>query len=329
MHIIHNIIGVPKILQEVIDAHTAKFTIQPFPSGFWVTIGNSLRRVMLSSIPGCKVTGVKIQGVTHEYATIPWIKDSVLDILLNLKGLIISMSGSDMEWIHLSKSAPWVVTAGDITASGGVTIHNPDLYITEIDKKDRGEFHLDMSIRIEKSVGYLSIETLKEREDDVNVLLLDANFSPVQLVKYAINSQRVGELTNLDSLEITIKTNGVMSPEDVLRFSGDMLTSYFSIFNEEWLQIEGSFIGNIKEILEKEKQEIKTELERETYTPIEIIGLSPRTLNALVNWDILSIEQLTKCTEAKLSSIKGFGRKAMNEVRDALRDRGLKLLGDD
>lgn len=284
---------------------------------------------MLSSVPGCRVTGVKIKGVSHEYATVPGIKDSVLDILLNLKGLIISMNSGDVEWIHLVKSTPGVVTAADIKASSTVTIHNPDLYITEIDRKDRGEFELNMSIRIEKSVGYISIDTLKEREDDVNILLVDANFSPVSSVKYEIKSQRVGEMTNLDSLEIVVQTNGVMTPENVLRFAGDMLSSYFGIFNEEGLQVEGSFIGNIKEILEKEKQDIKTELEKETYTPIEIIGLSPRTLNALVNGDILSIEQLTKCTEAKLSSIKGFGRKAMNEVRDALRERGLKLLGDD
>ncbi|MFZ3233556.1 MAG: DNA-directed RNA polymerase subunit alpha C-terminal domain-containing protein, partial [Patescibacteria group bacterium] len=144
-----------------------------------------------------------------------------------------------------------------------------------------------------------------------------------------VKNLRFGEMTNLDSLELTVLTNGVMGPQDVIRFSGDMLTSYFRLFNEEGLQIEGEFIGDIKEIIEKEKLEIKSELEKETYTPIEIMGLSPRTLNALVNGEILSIEQLTKCTEAKLSSIKGFGKKAMTEVRDALKERGLKLLGDD
>jgi DNA-directed RNA polymerase subunit alpha len=326
MHIIHNTIGVPKILQESIGTHAAKFTVQPLPSGYGVTIGNSLRRVMLSSIPGCRVTGVKIKGISHEYSTIPGIKDSVLDILLNLKNLVISMNSDELEWIHLTKNKAGVVTAKDLKASSSLTVHNPDLYITEI---DRDGFELDMSIRIEKSVGYLSVDELKEREDDVNVLLIDANFSPVVSVKYEVKNQRVGEMTNLDALEMTVVTNGIMSPEDVVRFAGDMLSSYFSIFNEEGLQVEGSFIGNIKEILEKEKQEIKSELEKETYTPIEIIGLSPRTLNALVNGEILSIEQLTKCTEAKLSSIKGFGKKAMNEVRDALRERGLKLLGDD
>lgn len=161
-----------------------------------------------------------------------------------------------------------------------------------------------MSIRVEKGVGYVSVDELKKREEDVHVLILDANFSPVINVKYEVSNIRFAEMTNLDSLDIIIKTNGVMSPQDALRFSGNMITSYFSLFNEEGLQIEGEFIGDIKQIIEREKREVKSELEKETYTPIEIMGLSPRTLNALVNGDILSIEQLTRCTEAKLSSIK-------------------------
>ncbi len=326
MHIIHNTIGVPKIVQEPVSENEVRFTVGPLPSGFGVTIGNSLRRAMLSSIPGCRVTGLKIKGVSHEYETIPGIKDSVLDILLNLKGLVVSKPDSGAEWIHLTKNKAGLVTASDIKTPSSIKIHNPDLRITEI---DRDGFILDLLIRVEKHVGYFSAEELKEREEDVSVLLVDANFSPVRNVKYEVKNLRFGEMTNLDSLEMTVLTNGVMSPQDVLRFSGDMLSSYFGLFNEEGLQIEGEFIGNIKEIIEKEKLEIKNELEKETYTPIEIMGLSPRTLNALVNGEILSIEQLTKCTEAKLSSIKGFGKKAMTEVRDALRERGLKLLGDD
>lgn len=326
MHIIHHTIGVPKIIKKIIGTNEALFSVGPLPSGYGVTLGNSLRRVMLSSIPGARVTGIKVKGITHEYATLPGIKDSILDVMLNLKNLVVSKTDSDIEWIHLVKSKAGVVTAGDIRTSSGVTVLNPELVITEI---DRDGFELDISIRVEKGVGYMGIEELKKREEDVHVLLLDANFSPVQNVKYEVSSIRFGEMTNLDSLDITVKTNGVMSPEDVLRFSGDMLASYFGLFNEEGLQIEGEFIGDIKQIIEKEKQEVKSELEKETYTPVEIMGLSPRTLNALVNGDILSIEQLTRCTEAKLSSIKGFGKKAMTEVRDSLRERGFKLLGDD
>ncbi len=280
---------------------------------------------MLSSIPGTRVTGVKIPGVTHEYTTLPGLRDSILDVLLNLKGLVIEKSTTGIEWLTLTKKTGGIVTGADIKCPGGVTVLNPNMYITSLDDG----FEFSLQIRVEKNVWYVSIEDLGKREDEAGVLLVDANFSPVISVKYEIESTRYGEMTNLDSLTMTIKTNGVMSPSDVVKFSGKMLESYFGLFNEENLQVGGEFIADIRQVLEREKQEVKADLEKETYTPIEIMGLSPRTLNALVNGDILSIEQLTKCTEAKLSSIKGFGKKAMTEVRDALRGRGFKLLGDD
>jgi len=246
--------------------------------------------------------------------------------MLNLKGLIIHKHTPEIQWIKLSKNKAGIVSAADISPATGIEILNKDLYITEIDHDGA---HLDIEIRIEKNVGYMSIEELKKREEDVNVLLVDVNYSPVVNVKYNIVDTRFGDITSLDSLELLITTNGIISPVDALKFSSNMLSSYFSLFNEESLQIEGNFISNVKDLLEREKEEIKEELEKESYTPIEIMGLSPRTLNALINGNILSIEQLTKCTETKLSSIKGFGRKAMTEIRESLSERGLKLLGDD
>lgn len=326
MHIIHNIIWVPKISQQDLEVNVSKFALGPLPKWYWVTLWNSLRRVLLSSIPGARVTWIKVSWVNHEYSTLPWVKDSILDIMLNLKGLIIDKKTSEIEWIKLSKSKAWIVTAADIKATTWIEILNKDLYITEIDKD---WLALDIEIRVEKSVWYLSIEELKKREDDVNVLLVDANFSPVINVKYEVNDTRFWDITNLDSLEMTISTNGVISSVDALKFSSNMLSSYFSIFNEESLQIEWNFISNVKDLLLKEKEEIKEELEKETYTPIEIMWLSPRTLNALINGNILSIEQLVKCTETKLSSIKWFWKKAMTEIREALWERGLKLLWDD
>lgn len=326
MHLIHQTIGVPKITHHHVSDFESRFVVQPLPSGYGMTLGNSLRRVLLSSIPGTRVTGIKIKGVTHEYSTIQGVRDTTLDIILNLKSLVVEKKDAGIEWLHIKRSKAGAVTAADIKTSATTTVLNPDLVITEI---DRDGFEFDMSIRVEKSVGYRSLESLKEIEEDVQVLLVDANFSPVEQVRYTVSPVRVADMTNLDSLELIITTNGAISPQDALRFSSNLLTSYFGIFNEDGLQVEGEFIGDIRAILEREKQEVKSELERETYTPIEIIGLSPRTLNALVNGEILSVEQLTRCTEAKLSSIKGFGKKAMTEVRDALRERGFKLLGDD
>lgn len=326
MHILHKEIGVPKITQNNNDDHSAVFTMGPLPRGYGVTLANSLRRVALSSIPGVKVTGIKVKGVSHEYSTLPGIKDSVVDLMLNLKGLVVEKKESGVQWVKLSKKKAWKVTASDIEVPSDIKILNKDMYITEI---DQDKLELDIEIRVEKGVGYMSVEDLKEREDDVNVLLIDANFSPVLNVNYDITSTRVGDITNLDAIEMNISTNGAMSPSEVFKFSGSMLASYFNLFNEEALQVEGEFIGDIKDLLTKEKEEVKEELEKESYTPIEIMGLSPRTLNALINGNILSIEQLTKCTETKLSSIKGFGKKAMTEIRASLNDRGLKLLGDD
>ncbi len=326
MHIVHNTIWVPKIAQKKISDTCSNFIVGPLPRGYWVTLGNSLRRVLLSSIPGTKVTGVKVAGVSHEYSTLPGIKDGIVDVMLNLKELVLDKNDSGIEWLKISKKTAGKVTAADIQLPAWVKILNKDLYITEIDKDG---LNLDIEIRIEKNVGYVGIEELKEREDDVNVLLLDANFSPVTNVKYNIESTRVDDVTNLDSLEIEVSTSGVITPEDAIKFSGDMLSSYFNLFNEDGLQVEGEFISDVKDLLNREKEEVKEELEKETYTPIEIMWLSPRTLNALINGDILSIEALTKCTETKLSSIKGFWKKAMTEIRSALGERGLKLLGDD
>ncbi len=325
MHILHNVIGVPKIRREIISATEELFVIEPLPSGYGVTLGNSLRRVMLSSIPGARVTWVKIAGVSHEYSTLPGVRESVLDMMLNVKTLVVKKDSSDIEWLTLTKKKGGVVTGADIKCPTGVEILNPECYITTVD----AWFDFSMQLRVEKNVGYVSIDDLKKREEDVEVLVLDANFSPVQNVKYEMKTTRYGELTSLDSLEISVRTNGVMSPSEVMKFSSRMLESYFSLFNEEKLQVGGEFISDIREVIEREKQEVKADLEKETYTPIEIMWLSPRTLNALVNGDILSIEQLTKCTEAKLSSIKWFWKKAMTEVREALKGRGLKLLGDD
>ena len=326
MHIIHNTIGVPKIVQKDLDVNSASFAIWPLPKGYGVTLGNSLRRILLSSIPGTRITWVKVTGVNHEYSTLPWVKDSIIDIILNLKGLVLSKWDTGIEWLKLSKSKSWKVTAADIKAPAGVEILNKDLYITEIDQDG---LELNIEIRVEKWVWYLTVEELKEREEDVEVLLVDANFSPVVNVKYNIEQTRFWDMTNLDSLEMVVTTNGAISPVDAVKFSWDMLTSYFSIFNEKSLQVEWQFISNVSELINKEKEEVQEELEKETYTPIEIMWLSPRTLNALINWDILSIEKLTKCTETKLSSIKWFGKKAMTEIRSSLAERGLKLLGDD
>ena len=326
MHIIHNIIGVTKISQKDLTENIWSFVIGPLPKWYWVTLGNSLRRTLLSSLPGTKVTWIKVSWVSHEYSTLPWIKNTILDIILNLKELILESNEMWVEWLKLNKNKAWLVTAADIRVPAWVKILNKDLYITEIDKD---WLELNIEIRIEKWVWYLTVEELKEREEDVEVLLIDTNFSPVINVKYNVEKARFWDIIDLDSLEMEVETNWAIKPEDAVKFSWQMLNSYFSLFNEQSLQVEWKFISDFKDLISKEKEDVQEELEKETYTPIEIMWLSPRTLNALINWNILSIEQLSKCTETKLSSIKWFGRKAMNEIRATLFERWLKLLWDD
>lgn len=326
MHIIHNNIWAPKIFEESIWENESRFELMPLPRWYWVTVWNSLRRTVLSSIPWAKVTWLKVRWAHHEYDTIPWVKDTVLDIMLKLKELVISTDDLGVQWLQISKNKKWNVKASDIKVPAWVKIINEDLEITTIDSD---WLTLEMEIKIEKWVWYKDKETLLEEEDDVNVLPIDANFSPVKSFSYNILPHRSGNIMNLDKLDIKVKTNWVLSPKEVLQFGSKMLVSYISLFTEDWLLVEWEFISDVKDLIQKEKQDTVEELEREEFTHVELLWLSPRTYNAVYNWWIYSIEQLAKCTEAKLTSIKWFGRKAMTEVRDALAQRWLKLLWDD
>lgn len=329
MHQIHTEIGAPRIITKELDgANNVLFTMKPLPSGFGHTLGNALRRVLLSSVPGAAVTGFKIKGVAHEYTAMKGIKDTVLDIMLNLKNLRVKKHSVEPSTITLKVKKSGEVTAKDFKVTSDIEIMNPDLYITHIDTDGT---ELDMEVRIEKGVGYKSIADLKLENEDPHMMLVDASFSPVLKVAYTVHSDRVGQRTDLDALDVEILTDSSISSEEALKFGSNMILSYFGLFNKDGILVEENYMANIDEILVKEKEEMEKEIEKskETYTPIEILNLSPRSLNALINGGIGSIEQLTKCTESKLSNLRGFGKKAMNEVRDALRVKGLTLFGDE
>ena len=322
MHQIQEEIGIPKIrIQKVSDNH-AVFTVSPLPTGYGMTVGNSFRRVLLSSLPGAAVTGVRIEGVTYEYATIKGVKESVLDILLNFKLLQLKKTSKEPTIAVLKADKEGVVRAKDIDVPSDVEILNPDLYITTLDKG--GKLH--MEIRIEKGVGYRPVAQMEKSEDTTaNLLLVDAFFSPVKKVRYDVESTRVGSLTSLDKLTLEIETNGAISPEDSLKFASNVLKSYFGLFNAADVAVEPEFMTDVNKITAKAKEEESKKPTQEAYTPIEILGLSPRTLNALINGEIGSIEMLTKCSESKLTNLRGFGKKALTEVENALATRNLKL----
>ena len=321
MHIIQEEIGIPKIKTDVLAENHVVFTMSPLPMGYGMTVGNALRRVLLSSLPGAAVTGVKIDGITHEYSTIPGVKDSVLDILLNLKLLNIQKTSKDVSTLKLEVSKTGKVTAKDIQCSSDVEILNKDLYITTLEKSSK----LKMELRVEKGVGYVPAQQKQKEEEETNMIVLDAVFTPVKKARFSVEATRVGQMTDLDKLTIEIFTNGTISPEEALKFSSNILKSYFDLFNIDNIMVEEEFMSDIQSIMQKEKEEEAKKPQQESYTPIEILGFSPRTLNALINGGIGSIEQLSKCTESKLSNLRGFGKKALNEVKDALDKKELKL----
>lgn len=321
MHYIQEEIGIPKIrIQRISDSH-AIFTVSPLPTGYGLTIGNAFRRVLLSSLPGAAVTGIRIEGVTYEYATLKGVKESVLNIILNLKNLQLKKDSKEPTIAVLKANKEGVVLAKNIEVPGDVEILNPDLYITTLDKGGK----LNIELRIEKGVGYLPVAQMQKSDDTANIIMVDAFFSPVKKVRYEVESTRVGSLTSLDKLTLEIQTNGSISPEDALKFSSNLLKSYFGLFNAAEVAVEPDFMTDASKIAAKEKEEEAKKPAQEAYTPIEILGLSPRTLNALINGEIGSIEMLVKCSESKLTNLRGFGKKALTEVKAALEPRGFKL----
>ncbi|MFA6917268.1 MAG: DNA-directed RNA polymerase subunit alpha [Candidatus Gracilibacteria bacterium] len=326
MHQIQEEIGIPKIKTDRFDNNHVIFVMSPLPTGYGVTLGNALRRVLLSSLPGACITGVKIDGVSHEYSTVKGVKESVLDITLNLKLLDLKKDSKEPSVITLeiSSAKGGAIYAKDIKCPADVEILNKDQHIATVEKGTK----LKMEMRVEKGVGYIPAAQKQREETDAQMIVLDAVYSPVKKVRYDVEATRVGQMTNLDKLTLEIKTNGAISAEDALKFSSNVLQSYFNLFNAENAMVEAEYMSDIKSIMEKEKQEEANKPVQESYTPIEILGFSPRTLNALINGGIGSIEQLSKCTESKLSNLRGFGKKALTEVKAALGKKGLSLAED-
>lgn len=325
MHIIQEEIGLPKIKALKTGTKHAIIEVGPLPTGYGMTLGNALRRVIISSVPGACIAAIKVEGISHEYSTVPGCKESILDITLNLKGVEIEKTTKEPTIVKLNVSKEGVVTAKDIEVTSDIKILNPEAYITTLDKGGK----LSMELHIEKGVGYVPANARQKSNETANLILMDAIYSPIKKVRFDVEPTRVGQMTNLDKLVFEIETNGSITPENAIKFAANILQSYFSLFNEEATTVEEDFMSDYKTIIQKQKEEEKKKPDQEAYTPIEILGFSPRTLNALINGGIGSIEQLTKCTETKLANLRGFGKKALNEVKDALEKKGFKLADEE
>lgn len=338
MHIIQQEIGLPKIETKKIEKNHKLFIVSPLPSGYGMTLGNAFRRVLLSSLPGTAVTAVKIKGTTHEFTALTNVKDPILDMLLNFKRLALKKVSQEPTILKLEvKDRTGKITAKDIQPATDVEILDPDFEITTLDKK--GE--LKMEIVIEKGVGYLPAAERQVKNREAGLIYLDAIFSPVEKVRYDVSSARIGEMTNLDKLELDIKTSGAMSPEETLKFASKLLKSYFDFFSGKE-EVEPDFVANKTEILQSllgrplgkalpstkainiEPPKGKEE-KGDKYTPVEVLGFSPRTLNALINNGIGSVKELSHCSYEDLRNFPGCGTRVLEEIKEKSTKEGLNL----
>ncbi|TSC58698.1 MAG: DNA-directed RNA polymerase subunit alpha [Candidatus Peregrinibacteria bacterium Greene0416_19] len=324
MHIIQEEIGLPTFTVAPVkkgDDRHAIFVIAPLPPGYGMTLGNSLRRVLLSSLPGGAVTSVRIAGVQHEYTTLKGVRESVLDVTLNFKQLQFRKHSKDPEIIMLQAKGAAVITAADLKVSSDLEILNPDLPILTLEKGAS----IDMQITVEKGVGYSAASERNKKQNEPGLIYVDAVYSPVMKVRFDVDAARVGQRTDLEKLTMDVETNGSLSAEDAVQFASQLLQSYFVYFGSEKKPVEPDFVADFSRVSAAHVDDAAHAPVKESYTPIEILNFSPRTLNALINAGVGSIEQLTKCTEATLSNFRGFGAKALDEVKKTLGDRGLKL----
>lgn len=292
----------------------AKVTLEPLERGFGHTLGNALRRILLSSMPGCAVTEVEIDGVLHEYSTIEGVQEDVIDILLNLKGLAIKMHNRDQATLTLKKKGPGPVTASDITLDHDVEIVNPDHVLAHLTKS--GE--LSMSLKVERGRGYQPVAAREEVEGEdrpIGRLQLDASFSPVSRIAYTVESARVEQRTNLDKLVIDIETNGTIEADEAIRRAASILRDQLSTF----VELEGD------ELAEDTRKDKGMEFDPILLRPVDDLELTVRSANCLKAENIYYIGDLIQRTEVELLKTPNLGKKSLTEIKDVLATRGLSL----
>ena len=289
-----------------------KFVCEPLERGFGVTIGNALRRILLSSLQGAAIVSVKFDDVVHEFSTIPGVREDVTDIILNLKQIKLRLVDSEDAVIRLSKEEEGAVTAQDIETDGAVEILNPDQHIATLNK----EAKLGMEMVVKMGKGYLSTETAKGGEQAIGEIPVDAIFSPVQKVNYVVTNARVGQITDYDKLTLEVWTDGSVTPEDAVAYAAKILKEQmqpFINFQEE------------PEPLETEEREDEEKLNANLFRPVSELELSVRSANCLKNANITYIGELVQKTEAEMLKTKNFGRKSLNEIKGILEEMGLSL----
>ena len=303
----------PKHIQvDQVSSTQAQVILEPLERGFGHTLGNALRRILLSSMPGCAITEVEIDGVLHEYSAIEGVEEDVIEILLNLKGVAVKLNTADTAELSLTKTGPGVVTAGDFQLDHDVEIANPDHIIATLN----GAGKLNLRATVGRGRGYQSADTAVSEEDSGRVigsLLLDASYSPVRRVAYKVDSARVEQRTDLDKLIIDLETNGTIDPEEAIRRAATILQQQVAVF----VDLESSD--------SPEEKQVEEQIDPILLRPVDDLELTVRSANCLKAENIYYIGDLIRRTEVELLKTPNLGKKSLTEIKDVLASRGLSL----
>ncbi|AGS34020.1 DNA-directed RNA polymerase subunit alpha [Corynebacterium maris DSM 45190] len=301
----------PTLTEEYIDSSRSRFIMEPLEPGFGYTLGNSLRRTLLSSIPGAAVTSVKIEGVLHEFTTISGVKEDVSEIILNVKDLVLSSDSDEPVVMYVSKEGPGQVTAGDIQPPAGVEIHNPDHVIASLNEQAK----LDMELVVERGRGYVPAAP-SNVAGDIGRIPVDQIYSPVLKVSYKVEATRVEQRTDFDKLIVDVETKNSMTARDAVASAGKTLVELFGLARELNTAAEGIEIGPSPQ---------ESEYIAAYSMPVEDLNLSVRSYNCLKRQEIHTVGELAECSESDLLDIRNFGQKSINEVKIKLAQNGLTL----
>ncbi|MCK9273708.1 MAG: DNA-directed RNA polymerase subunit alpha [Syntrophales bacterium] len=305
----------PKRIEVDEDTHSqfyGEFDCQPLEKGYGITLGNSLRRILLSSIYGAAITSVRFDGVLHEFSTIPGIKEDVSNLILNLKGVRLKLHQGEQKTIHIDSSEEGIVTAGDIMTDGSVEILNPNHHIATLSKGAA----IKAELTVKTGKGYVPAKSEKDIDQPEGTINIDATFSPIKKVAYSVSNARVGHITDYDRLVIEIWTDGGVLPEDALAYAARILKEQLDVF------INFEEIEETKEPKEVEEEE---EINENLFKSVDELELSVRSANCLKNAGIQYIGELVQKTEAEMLKTKNFGRKSLNEIKEILGEMGLGL----
>jgi DNA-directed RNA polymerase subunit alpha len=305
----------PKRLEaekETLTPFYGKFIAEPFERGFGITIGNSLRRILLSSLQGAAITSVKIDGVLHEFSTVPGVKEDATEMILNLKEVRLKLHTEGSKTIRVKAEGPRDLRAGDIITSDAVEILNPDHHLATLTRDAK----LSMEMVVKTGRGYVPAERNKEENQPIGTLPIDAIFSPIRKVNYTVTNARVGQITDYDKLTLEVWTDGSLSPEEAMAYAAKILKDQLSIFItfEEEEETEGA----------KDQEETEG-LNENLFRSVDELELSVRSANCLKHANIKLIGDLVQKTEAEILATKNFGRKSLNEIKEILAEMGLSL----